>query len=68
MEKIKKGVIVYFPPSAAKNTCGFGAKKRRKAGTLNETKPLEYSEERAVLKKIFYKKFSWKSILYAIFI
>jgi hypothetical protein len=37
-------LIVYFPPSAAKNTWGFGAKKRRKAGTLNETKPLEYSE------------------------
>jgi hypothetical protein len=25
----------------------LGAEKRRKAGTLNEIKPLEYSEERA---------------------
>jgi hypothetical protein len=31
-------LIVYFPPSAAKNTWGFGAKKRRKAGTLCKTK------------------------------
>jgi hypothetical protein len=44
-------LIVYFQPSAAKNTWSFGAKKRRKAGTLCEIKPLEYSEERAALEE-----------------
>jgi LPXTG-motif cell wall-anchored protein len=37
-KKLNNSLIVYFPPSAAKNTWDFGAKKRRKARTLNETK------------------------------